>query len=365
MKYTKFFILIMISCFLVFACKDDDPVDPEPLPGEVVTHSITSPALQGNALGDPHVRDVDIWLPQNYDQSDKSYPVLYLLHGTPFGNDAFTQPDAWEWFEAQLVPEPFFATGNYPEEGFEAWMDTLMADPAIDEMIIVTPDAASSYGVTMYTNSPVHGDYEEFIAVDLVNYIDNEFRTIPDKQHRYIAGHCQSGYGALRIIMNHPDVFSKVAAMSPFIWVKELFNPAAIIAENPDGLNGPHPDLFATSAMYGFAAAWSPNLNAPFYVDLPFNFETGEPVMSVIEKWESQNLLNLLPDHITELRGLSTFYMDCGVNDELASNLTNQVFHDMLTTAEVEHTFEYYEGTHVSHIYDRIENILRVFSVEQ
>jgi S-formylglutathione hydrolase FrmB len=165
--------------------------------------------------------------------------------------------------------------------------------------------------------------------------------------------------------MKHPDVFGKVTAFSPFIWTPELFEATAdfLYAENPDGLTGPDPYKFFTSAMYGFAAAWSPNLdNPPYYVDLPFVFETGQPVPSVIAKWEAQNLFSLLPQYRSSLTGLSSLYFDCGDKDELSTNLTNQAFHEALGAANVPHTFDLYDGTHLDHVYARLENALRFLS---
>lgn len=358
-------VALTLSVFLVGCDKDD--VKPDPEPGKIVKEVVTSPALQGNLLNDSYVRTLSVWLPRNYERDDRSYPVLYLLHGMPLGENSYMSKDGWDSFAQRFVGTYFTASADFPPDGFESWMNSIMDAPDVDEMIIVTPDATSSYGLTMYTNSPLHGDYEEFIAEDVVGHIDRNYRTIKNRESRYIAGHCQAGYGSIRIAMKHPEVFGKVIALSPFIWTPDLFAATAdaLYNENPEGLAGPDPNKFMTSALYGFAAAWSPNvgLNAPPYsVDLPFDFETGEPIPAIVAKWEAQNLFGLLPQYGSALAGLSLFYFDCGNHDELSTNLTNAAYDQALTQAGIEHTFELYDGTHVDHIYARLENVLRLLS---
>ena len=59
------------------------------------------------------------------------------------------------------------------------------------------------------------GDFEKFIAHDVVAYIDAHYRTIPERTSRGLVGHSMGGYGASRIGMKHPDVFGSLYIMSP------------------------------------------------------------------------------------------------------------------------------------------------------
>jgi S-formylglutathione hydrolase FrmB len=56
-------------------------------------------------------------------------------------------------------------------------------------MILVNPDAFTIYSGSMYSSSPTTGDWETFIAQDLVAYIDSHYRTLPDRMSRGLAGH--------------------------------------------------------------------------------------------------------------------------------------------------------------------------------
>src|SRR4030095_11329656 len=81
-------------------------------------------------------------------------------------------------------------------------------------MILVNPDAFTKFNGSMYSSSPTIGDWETFIAEDLVGYVDSHYRTIPDRMSRGLGGHSMGGYGTVRIGMKRPDVFSSMYIMS-------------------------------------------------------------------------------------------------------------------------------------------------------
>jgi enterochelin esterase-like enzyme len=82
-------------------------------------------------------------------------------------------------------------------------------------MIVVLPDSKTIYNGSMYSSSVTTGDFEQFIARDVVAYIDAHYRTIPDRTSRGLVGHSMGGYGASRIGMKHPEVFGALYIMSP------------------------------------------------------------------------------------------------------------------------------------------------------
>ena len=83
-------------------------------------------------------------------------------------------------------------------------------------MIVVMPNARNAFDGSFYTNSPVTGNWEQFIVRDLVNYVDHKYRTLRTRKARGLAGHSMGGYGALRIGMRHPETFSAVYALSAY-----------------------------------------------------------------------------------------------------------------------------------------------------
>ncbi len=139
-------------------------------------------------------------------------------------------------------------------------------------MIIVMPNAFTKYQGSMYSNSAAIGDWETFVARDLVAWVDAHYRTIAKPASRGLAGHSMGGYGTLRIAMKQPGVFSAIYAMSSCCLAPnpnpdpKMFERAAQVRTDQDIAAA---DFF-TKAMLASAAAWSPNPhNPPLYIDLP------------------------------------------------------------------------------------------------
>jgi S-formylglutathione hydrolase FrmB len=126
-------------------------------------------------------RPATVLLPTSYSQSDRRYPVLYLLHG---GGQDHTVFATRGWFGAQ----------------------------ASRGIIIVTPNAGESW----YINSVVDpkARYEDFIVKDLVSYIDSNYRTIATRQGRAIAGVSMGAWGAMLLGLKHHQLFGAVGALS-------------------------------------------------------------------------------------------------------------------------------------------------------
>jgi S-formylglutathione hydrolase FrmB len=67
---------------------------------------------------------------------------------------------------------------------------------------------------SMYSSSVTTGDFENYVARDVVSYIDAHYRTMASRDSRGLAGHFMGGYGATRIGMKHADVFGSLYIMS-------------------------------------------------------------------------------------------------------------------------------------------------------
>jgi enterochelin esterase-like enzyme len=160
--------------------------------GRVETITVHGKSLDGNLSGDTADRIVKVYLPPSYAKDKRRrYPVVYFLHGILARADNYV------------------ATLKWPES-----IDRAVADGKLQEMIFVLPDAMNPYAGSMYSNSIVTGDWEGFIAKDLVNYIDAHYRTVAKREARGLSGHSMGGYGTLRIGMKHPEVFVALYAMS-------------------------------------------------------------------------------------------------------------------------------------------------------
>lgn len=135
-------------------------------------------------------RKYSVYLPPDYETSGRSYPVLYLLHGS--GDDQ----TGWVQFgEVQHI-----------------------ADKAINEgtatpMIIVMPDANT--GRRGYTNS-AKGDwlYEDFFFQEFMPHVEKTYRIKADKHYRAVAGLSMGGHGSFIFALHHPELFAAACPLS-------------------------------------------------------------------------------------------------------------------------------------------------------
>ena len=148
-------------------------------------------ALEGNLEGNSADRDVYVFLPPSYDSNPgKRYPVVYFLHGYSVGADAY---DGLARFQEAV--DQAAAAGN--------------------EMIVVMPDVLTKFKGAMFSASVTTGDFERYVAEDLVEYIDSQYHTIADLGSRGLSGHSMGGYGTLKIAMKDQGIFSSIYAMAP------------------------------------------------------------------------------------------------------------------------------------------------------
>lgn len=213
----------------------------------------------------------------------------------------------------------------------------------------------------MYSNSVTTGDWEDYVAKDLVTYIDAHYRTIPKAESRGLAGHSMGGYGTMRIGEKHPELFSSIYLLSPSSLLAKntsLSDPKFLV-DTTLTIETLAKAGFPVRYMYASAAAWSPNPNKPpFYLDLP----AGSKQAEVMQKWAANMPLTTLDQYIGNLRQLHAIGFDAGSKDpDIAASL--KVLDAELNKYKIVHNFEIYDGTHTSKIGERIETkVLKFFS---
>ena len=318
---------------------DVPAVIPGAKPVTVEHIKIHGQSLEGNLEGDAVDRDVLVFLPPSYaKQKSRRYPVVYALHGFFIG--------AEQWSHEIHVPQTI--EGAFAQGG--------------KEMIVVLPDSKTVHNGSMYSSSVTTGDFEQFIAHDVVAYIDAHYRTIPTRQSRGLVGHSMGGYGATRIGMKHADVFGSLYIMSPCCLSPRPVGPAN--PENEKALEAVKTaeDLaklgFFQRAQLASAAAWSPDpKNPPLYLDLPT--KNGEPQPDVLAKWTANAPLAFIDQYIDQLRRYHGISIDVGDQDGLRVDTAK--LHEVLDKYEIANTFEIYSGTHTSKVADRFQNHVMSF----
>lgn len=135
-------------------------------------------------------RKFAIYLPPDYETSQRDYPVLYLLHGSGDNQTGWVQ-----FGEILRIADKAILEGS------------------ATSMIVVMPDADT--GQRGYFNS-ISGDwrYEDFFFQELMPFIENEYRIRKDKRYRAVAGLSMGGGGAFVYALRHPELFSSACPLS-------------------------------------------------------------------------------------------------------------------------------------------------------
>lgn len=297
--------------------------------GVVETIQVPGPSLEGNLQGNATVRDVLVYLPPGYaSEPDRRYPVVYQLHGW--------LPGAEQW--AGMID-------------LRSGADSAIASGRAREMIVVLPDTQSVFGGAMYSTSVTSGDFEGFVARDLVEYIDANYRTIPERASRGLSGHSMGGYGTLRIAMKYPELYSSFYAMSsccltPFSPDDPNIVQASAITTVGQGVEAP---IFVRVQLTQ-AAAWSPNPGRPpLYLDLPLEDGAVRPLIRA--KWDANTPLAMLDQYIPNLRQYEAIGLEVGLQDGLIG--ANRELSEQLTRYGIEHGFSTYEGDHTNRVAER------------
>ena len=293
---------------------------------------VHSPSVAGNLEGNSADREVFVILPASYAKSPgRRYPVLYFLHG--FTATAAGYMDYLKFGEAMA------ATGA--------------------EMIVVVPDSYTRHGGSMYSNSPTVGDFEGFIARDLVAWVDGKYRTLAKRESRGLAGHSMGGYGTLKIGMKYPQVFSSLYAMSSCCLSPRTASPAMLKPLESITVDQAVAGDFLTRANFAVAAAWSPAPDKPpFFADIGLD-KQGQPDPLVFAKWAANAPLAMLPQYLPALRSMTAIALDVGDKDFLLSD--NQAIHAELTRFGIVHGWTLYDGDHGNRIPERFRQFVLPF----
>lgn len=309
-----------------------------PSTGTLEKITVHGKSLEGNLSADAADREVQVYLPPGYARDDgRRYPVVYFLHG--FGATA----ERYVGFLAM-----------------PASIDRAISEGGLQEMIVVIPNAMSPYGGSMYSSSVTTGDWESFVARDLVSHIDARYRTIPRRESRGLSGHSMGGYGTLRIGMKNPDTFVALYSMSACCLDPRGVNPSDAALESISSREEVAKKTPFSLTTFAASAAWAPNAGRPpFFLDLPT--VNGEPQKDVLARYAANAPSVMVSQYASQLKRYSAIVMDIGLQDGLIGG--NRATHEALLRNGVEHVFETYEGDHMNKVAERFErNVLPFFS---
>ena len=320
----RYYILLIIS-LLIFQKSNG-----QLLSGKVVSFVLNSKALQNTGGEDPN-RKVSVYLPPNYDASTQRYPVIYYLHGFMGKDNIFPQ--------------------------MQKILDEGIVRQKIKPFIFVQADQYTLYEGSFYSNSSLTGNWDEFESKELVEYVDKNYRTLANRESRGIAGHSMGGYGAFKIGMLHPEVFSSIYALSPGLlaMVKE-FGPNSTSFKEVQNVKTQE-DLKKTyypKVLVAVGRAWSPNPNKPpFFCDFPFSYEGDKMIVNqaVLEKWEANMPVYMVDKYADNLRKMTAIKLDWGRNDSPRFPVQIGMLSQRLENLGINHFAEEYIGDHGNKIW--------------
>ncbi|NDJ77859.1 MAG: esterase family protein [Chloroflexi bacterium] len=319
-------------------------------PGRVEMLELDSVILRDNPLGDPHVRQVAVYLPPGHDEeADRRYPTLYLL--SSHGN---TGPGLLNW-------RPW-------EVNIQGQIDALIADGSLPPVIVVLPDMWTRYGSSQFINSAGMGRYEDYLIDEVIPLVDRSFRTLRDRAHRGILGRSSGGFGAITQAMHHPEVFGAFGCHSgDLYWEYACIPHLCKMHQQLARYDGT--DTFArldtfireiptirpkNSAFWElvmsvcWSAAFGSNPDAPHGFDLPIDPDTGALDEEVWARWLEHDPVRKVhePVYTDALRSMRLAFLDAGAFDEYQLQIGARALSRELDALDIPHVYQEYPDGH-------------------
>ena len=327
---------------------------------------IYAKSLEDNPLNAPVERELSIYLPPSYfKEENERYTTVYFLHGYSGNNNSLTVYPSLEEdpsLASMLSVAEIAQQLDVDQIPFYSTFDAFIAEGKIEPMIFIQPDGSlhhpNKYGLTtptgdsvtkgsFYVNSPYTGNYEDYI-LEIIKYVDTNYRTKADRSHRLIAGVSMGGYGALSVGLRNLDLFQSIAALSPgtpavdpFLDLK-LRNPIYNMIMGAD-LAAKYGDALLGDILDTFDMIWSKE--NPLLPSVQRD-ESGKAVSydtSAAENWNQGSLATLISqmhEQSPELMQTAKIYLSCEKNDEFHLAPFAEAIHQQLNQIGVNHHFD-------------------------
>lgn len=314
--------------------------------GAVQVCALRAPSLEGNPLGDSAERRMPVYLPPGYAAGGSRYPVVYFLHGfTGSGvgwlNTVPFQPGPVDRLDALI-------TGGLPP------------------IIAVYVDGWTALGGSQWINSEAIGRYQDYLAKDVVGYVDQTFRTLARPEARAVVGKSSGGYGALTAARDRTDVFLHFGCHSGDAFFEYCYLadfPKALGAfERAGGVQAwfkAFGERARTTKTRGedHAAINTLAMAAAYGTDLPFDLRSGRLLPDIWARWLEHDPVRFVPKRLDAFRKVKGLFIDCGLKDEFNLQWGARMVAEALRGAGVELQHEEFEDGHMG-IYYRYDRSL-------
>jgi S-formylglutathione hydrolase FrmB len=315
------------------------------LAGQLDEHVITSELLRGNPLGDPHERPLWVYRPPGYDDDPaRRYPAVYVIQG----------------YAGQVV---MWANRRPCRQPFPEAADAVFARGEAPPALVVYVDAWTAYGGSQFVDSPGTGRYHSYLCDEVVPWVDQRYRTLPEAGHRAIMGKSSGGFGAMITPMLRPDLFGALATHAGDALYELLYIPgfarAARLLRDYDGDIWRWWDDFRSRVAFtkpadeelfmllGVSACFSAGEDGT--VELPFDPATGVLRPAVWQRWLDWDPVRMVPRYAGAVRSLRAVWIDAGTRDDWFLDLGAEAFRAALREVGVADDlirFELFDATH-------------------
>jgi len=312
--------------------------------GSIIGLRHESSALQGNPWGDPTERELNVYLPPGYTNSQSAYRALWDLA-------AYTSsgPGHLNWRnQGETLPER---------------LDRLIGQGVMEPVVVAFPDCYTSLGGNQYVNSASVGQYADYLNRELVPLLSEKLNVVDSRDGRAVFGKSSGGYGALSLAMNHPEIWGAVASHAGDVGFEMVYRKDfPVVSDLLTGFKGdslafirafwrknrPSGRDYTAMMILAMAASYDPDPEQPTRIRLPFDLRTCELLPQRWSQWLESDPLNMLDRCGGALNSLRALYIDVGVYDQYHIQYGTRRFVDQLTERGIAHRYEEFEGTHSS-----------------
>ncbi len=291
------------------------------LQGQLHTFTCDSRVLRGNPLGDPHLREVPVYLPPGHAprpdpprpdaRRESRLPLVLVLAGFTGNGTGQLRGTPWE----PSLPQRY---------------ERLLAAGQVAPCAFAFPDAFTRLGGSQYMNSPATGRYEDHLLEELLPEVEARFGVGGRRARRGVMGKSSGGYGALHLSLQHPDTFCALASHSGDCHFEFAYRPdfprllaqldrhGSLAAFLQAFEAAPRTSTAQILAMNGvaMAAAYSPDPEGELGLALPVEPRTGRLRAEVWERWLAFDPVRRVEDYGEVLRDFRLVFLDAGTRDE-------------------------------------------------
>jgi S-formylglutathione hydrolase len=360
MKRISFVFLAVLFLLVAF-----NTFNAEPVRADYELIEIPSPSLADALINPRQTYKISVNLPASYNTSEERFPVVYYLNGYTVHS------------------------GEYP---LTSAVNGAMENNSVREMIVVEISGHNMLQGTMYANSPVTGNWENFVTKDVITYIDQNYRTIAKRASRGIVGHSMGGAGCTNISLKHSDKYAVAYPMSPAIGegrdaiVEMMFANDSIMMWLDDistkMLNVSNKDFqkvltkvidtsnYNLTWVLGYGMAFAPDLSQPLRMKLPYDKqENGSYVINEANYADWANGFGGLDLKVEKykqnLLQYKHYSIDCGQSDNLQFIIDGTKYYTgLLSDNNIPYSMDWYDGDHTNKVGDQVySRVLPIMSL--